>query len=141
MGTADLNEHAIRYHIRGSPKCYTHLRDKPGGPVRSPCPQPMQASSADIQAHPAGLFDIHPYIVTPACVTQSGTCDAVKMARHVIESYIAVRTGAALDSIAPAVLVVSENPWRNYERRDEAIASGRLAQGGALSRRIIFFAL
>jgi len=31
--------------------------------------------------------------------------------------------------------------WRNYERRGEAIASGRLAQGGALSRRIIFFAL
>jgi len=24
--------------------------------------------------------------------------------------------------------------WRNYERRDEAIASGRLAHGGALSR-------
>ena len=28
--------------------------------------------------------------------------------------------------------------WRNYERRGEAIASGRLAQGGALSRWIIF---
>jgi len=29
--------------------------------------------------------------------------------------------------------------WRNYERRGEAIASGRLVQGGALSPRIIFF--
>ena len=29
--------------------------------------------------------------------------------------------------------------WRNYVRRGEAIASGRLAQGGALSPRIIFF--
>ena len=28
--------------------------------------------------------------------------------------------------------------WRNYERRGEAIASGRLAQGGALSPRIFF---
>jgi len=35
--------------------------------------------------------------------------------------------------------LVRSSQWRNYERRDEAIASGRLAQGGALSRRIILF--
>jgi len=33
------------------------------------------------------------------------------------------------------------NQWRNYVRRSEAIASGRQAAGGALSRQIMFFAL
>ena len=31
--------------------------------------------------------------------------------------------------------------WRNYERRSEAIASGRQAAGGAFGRRIVCFAL
>ena len=45
-------------------------------------------------------------------------------------------------SRAPCVKVVDKaKQWRNYERRGEAIASGRLAQGGALSRRIIYFLL
>jgi len=36
-------------------------------------------------------------------------------------------------------LYVSSMQWRNYERRSEAIASGRQAAGGALGRRVVCF--
>jgi len=36
---------------------------------------------------------------------------------------------------------LEELQWRNYERRSEAIASGRQAAGGAFGRRIVCFTL
>ena len=81
-------------------KCYIHLHDDPAGPVRSPVPQPMQASNANNHAHPAGLVDVH---------LDAGTCSGVEKAHHDMESYIAVCTYAALDSIAPAWFVVFKN--------------------------------
>ena len=46
-----------------------------------------------------------------------------------------------LGCVAKQQLVNADNQWRNYERRSEAIASGRQAAGGAFGRRIVCFAL
>ena len=49
-----------------------------------------------------------------------------------------------LDSTRPLSAAISSMQtmqWRNYERRSEAIASGRQAAGGAFGRRIVCFAL
>ena len=47
--------------------------------------------------------------------------------------------GSPVAEILPFAYLGAYGQWRNYERRSEAIASGRQAVGGALGRRVVCF--
>ena len=64
------------------------------------------------------------------------------------QSHAAIQLGSslkrAMEAIVGLILMRQSrrtSQWRNYERRSEAIASGRQAAGGAFGRRIVCFAL
>jgi len=53
-----------------------------------------------------------------------------------------LRHSFVADDFCKGIIVpLLKSQWHNYERRSEAIASGRLAQGGEIERKNNFFLL